>query len=151
MKKIGLPIVLSIVMLIALPLTAYADTQNSTSTSITTYSDGSYLVTKITRAISIAQTTTQTTGTKTTSCYTSDNKLAWDFSVTGTFRYNGTSATAISSSASDHIYNSDWSCASKSTSYSGASATASGVFKSVSALTKNVTATLTCSPSGALS
>jgi hypothetical protein len=150
MKKIGLSILLSIVMLIALPFTAYAVTPAAASTNTTTYSDGSYLVTTITKGVSL-DTTYQTTGTKTISYYTAGNTLAWNFSVTGTFRYNGTTATAISSSASNHIYDSTWTCASKTSSYSGASATASGTFKNVTLLTRNVSTTLTCSTNGTLS
>lgn len=160
MKKKAASILLSLVMLFALPMTAYAAIPDSASTSMITFSDGSYLITTVVSEKSnqlvssqklSTQTTYQTVGTKTISYYSANNTLAWDFSVTGTFRYNGTTATAISSSVSDNIYNSDWWCASKSSSYSGATATASGIFKSISLLTKNVTTALTCSPNGTLS
>jgi hypothetical protein len=149
MKRTVFSIILSIAMLIAFPMTTFAATPTATSTNVITYSDGSYLVTTITKAISA--TTYQTTGTKTVSYYTSGNTLAWNFSVKGTFKYTGSTVTAISASASDTIYDSTWSCTSKTASYSGASATASGTFKNVTLLTRTVSTTLTCSASGTLS
>lgn len=161
MKKKGIAVLLVFLMACVFSIPAFAVEPTSNYTITTKYSDGSYLLTKVvsgeaSRVTSTKETITsnityQKTGTKTISYYAANNTLEWNFSVTGTFQYNGSSATAISSYPSYTIYDTAWSCANKDSYVSGSTATADGTFKNVTLLTRNVSTSLTCSSNGALS
>lgn len=153
MKKL-ITIALSLAMFVILPATAYAAPSNASS-STTVFEDGSYIITTISeepspRGITFLQSSSKS-GTKTIRYYTAGNTLEWDFSVIGTFTYDGVTAIATAASASHNIYVSGWTCAGESASYSGNTAYASATFRYLSLLTKNTSTSLSCSPNGTLS
>lgn len=84
--------------------------------------DGSYIV------ITVESIDTRASGTKSGSksydCYTSQNELEWRAVLSGTFTYNGTSATCTSSSCNVTIYDTSWYEVSKTVTKSGNTASA---------------------------
>lgn len=128
------------------------ETQSLPSTVEITYlSDGSYLVTELVAADNAVMSTNTVSGSKKTTAYNSSGSALWSFTVSGTFRYTGSSATATSAYCSYIIYSSLWSLKTASAYCSGSQAIADGTFKGALVLTKNVTVTLTCSATGVLS
>lgn len=87
------------------------------------FDDGSYIV------ITVESISTRASGTKSgskTLKYTgSDGELEWKAVLSGTFTYNGTSATCTSSSCNVTIYASNWYEVSKTVTKSGNTASAS--------------------------
>lgn len=121
--------------------------------SVEFFSDGSYCVTTITCVGT--REALQKTAKKTKNYYDSDGEALFSLVVYGTFKYDGTSASCLSSSYTYEIYDSAWSLKSATASKSGATATASGTFvKKVLGITVNtitLTPTLTCDKNGTLS
>lgn len=124
--------------------------------SITYFEDGSYCVSTITEELNPLQPSYLTasfktkTGTKTSKYYNSDNVLCFTVKVTGTFTYNGSTAKATAASYSYSIGNTAWHFSSGKATYSGATATATCVFRHT-ILKRTLTSSLTCSPTGVLS
>lgn len=136
---------------VAAPLSAVETDSLSSSSEITYFSDGSYLVTELVVAdVSTLATNTVSGGKKITS-YNSSGSALWDFTVTGTFRYTGSSATATAASYSYTIYSSAWKLKTATAYCSGNQAIAEGTFKQLVLLTHYSTVTLTCSATGVLS
>ena len=122
-----------------------------TSTVVSYFADGSYLVTTITSNTQSNEFERSTkSGTKQQDYYNSSRELMWTFRVQGTFSYDGRSAKATFADYSYDIYNSAWSFDSASASYSGATATATGTFDFFG-VSIPASVSLTCSPKGALS
>lgn len=155
MKKLVAAVLTFAMVLFILPMSAFAVSPAETASSKVVFDDGSYMVTTISGLSTFGRTASlqasSKTGKKTVKYYSSGNTLEWDFSVTATFTYDGTTAKATSASASHNIYVSGWTCTFSNTSYASNTATASGTFKHSSLLTKNTSTTLRCSPSGELS
>ena len=108
-----------------LPSALAADAPEPSET-VTDFSDGSYLVTRITYdAMDPAREAGQKSGTKSHDYYNSAHQILWTFRVHGTFSYDGGSAEATGADYSYDIYDSAWSFNSGSAFYSGATATAS--------------------------
>lgn len=88
---------------------------------IITFEDGSYIL------ISVAEqgirATSSKSGTKTYTYYDSTGVMKWKAVLSGTFAYNGYSATCALSSCDVTIYDSDWYVVSKSAGKTGSSAT----------------------------
>lgn len=82
--------------------------------------------------------------------YYSGDELAWVYQLDAQFVYDDSTAKAISANDSYTIYDSNWSCASRNTRCSGATAYGYGYFKT-STGGHAATPTLTCSPSGTIS
>lgn len=133
----------------SVPVYAAEKPQETISHTVVYNSDGSYMVTVIQEELSLKRSS-GISGSKTTSYYSAGNKLEWQYTVRGSFTYNGSSATATSVSSSYNILVSGWNITKDSTSKSGDTVTASGTFK-LATLTKNVTVSLTCSKDGNLS
>ena len=154
MKKLVI-ITLVVAMLLVVPMSAYAVPANTSISRTIVFEDGSYIITTISEEPSprktVALLASKKTGTKTIEYYSAGNTLEWDFSVTGTFTYDGITATAVSASASHNIFVSGWSCTNKSAWYSSNTAYASATFKYGILLTSNASISLSCSPSGTLS
>ncbi len=153
MKKI-ISILLTMVIVVMLPITAFAseDTSSSNENSYTTYfDDGSYSVTTITE--SLARSTKS--GSKTTTVYNSSDEALWKVTVNGSFTYTGSSVTCTSASHSITIYNDDWYTYSQSSYKSGNKAIANVVMKrkflGIVVETKEANLTLTCDVNGNLS
>lgn len=95
-----------------------------------------------------------TTGSKVSTYYTETGTAVWKVTVTGSFTYNGTTASCTSSSCTVTILNSSWYQISKSSGRNGASATASATLGykmngvKVNEITRSVK--LTCDKNGNL-
>ena len=108
---------------------AFAVDLPETTTEVIRYEDGSYLTIELAVYDSIvARVTGTVSGRKVTSYRNSDNELLWDFTVHGTFKYDGTTATATDASYSYNIYNSAWKLKSAEAYCSGNQAIAEGKF-----------------------
>lgn len=166
MKKI-ISITLTIVVLFCLfcfnvSATTYeglSDNEIVISETTEYFEDGSSITTTITQYVNESTTlaTTKTiSGSKTRTVKNSDNEVLYKFKINGTFSVNiGVSATctAVSCSASDLA--SGWSLDSYTTSKSGNTASATGVFKHKVLFVTNVThetpVSLSCDANGVLS
>ena len=128
------------------------------ATIVETFEDGSYIETVIeeTTSTSSSRSTSSTiSGKKTTTYRNSDGSAVWSVTVTGTFTYNGSSATCTKSTVSATSYNSNWKISNTSASKSGASAQATATSKKYSngicIKTTTQSVSLTCSKNGTLS
>lgn len=153
MKHKLLTIITAAGLSLFMTVTVFAET--ATTTIETEYfPDGSYaVITTTIEPVSITTFATETTksASRTYTYYNQSNKAAWDFTLTGTFTYNGTTAKATKAETSYNIYVSGWKCIYKHGSVSGAVATGQGTFQYKSELTKNVSLSLKCSPTGIIS
>ena len=165
MKKI-LSILLASVILVSIfsfnvSATAYnSDANNEIIISETTeyFEDGSSITTTITQAVNQSQTraTKTISGSKTKTAKNSSGNVMYKFKVTGTFLVNegvSSTCTAVSCSASD--FASGWSLYSSTTSKSGNTANATGIFKykvlGITTKTQETSASLSCDKNGVLS
>lgn len=165
MKKL-LSIILTTVIFISLfsfntSATVYeetADKEITVSESTEYFADGSSVTTTITQFISQNQTraTKTVSGSKTQTAKNSSGDVLYKFKVTGTFSVNegiSSTCTAVSCSASDLA--SGWSLYSSSTSKSGNTASATGIFKykvlGITTQTQEMLSSLTCDANGVLS
>ncbi len=123
------------------------------TTEVVYYEDGSYSVVslEVLNAAFAGRSANTRVATKTDRYYNSDNELLWDFTLHGTFTYDGTTATAISASYSYNIYDSAWTLKSADAYCSGNQAIAEGKFNGGFLLNRSTSITLTCSPTGTLS
>lgn len=87
------------------------------------FEDGSYMTVEVISGRTRASQST--TGSKKYTYYNSDGISKWNAVLTGSFSYNGSSATCSSSSVDVTIFDSDWYVISKYASKSGNTATAS--------------------------
>lgn len=151
-----------IILLLAITLSFYcplpASAATSTDTTIVeTFEDGSYIETIIEEVVvpSTRSSTSTISGKKTSTYRNSSGTALWSISVTGTFTYNGSSASCTKSTVSTSSYSSNWKVSSSSASKSGATAKATATFKQykdgiyITSTTQSVT--LTCSKTGTLS
>ena len=118
------------------------------------YEDGSYILDELTiyepRNIDTYSTYSTKSATRTYTYYNSNKKKAWSFSVTGKFKYNGSTSSAIHSSVKEQIFINGWKCADKFATYSLATAKGSGTFKYLT-LSKKIVIGIKCSASGVIS
>ena len=128
------------------------------SSTKTVFEDGSYCITTITEVreslktiFSEAGTRATKTASKTRAYYNSSNQFLFSVTVTGTFSYNGSTATAINAEYSYSLTDSAWKFVSGSAGYSGNSATATCKFKQGTLYSRTLSVSLSCSPSGILS
>lgn len=148
-------IIALLVSIFAVP-TVYASeypTINANEENIVYLSDGSYIITVVTEEEnhpSCFSATQTKSGSKTSTVYSATGNTLYSLTVHGTFSYNGASATATNSSYTYSDESPLWSFSSASSYCSGATATASGIFKS-SIQSKTLSVSLTCSASGTLS
>ena len=133
------------------PINCFADEKTTVTKEY--LGDGIYV------EIIIEEYTTYATNTKTAkkteNFKNSSGSKICSLTVTGTFTYNGSSATCTASSVSAETYVSDWKVVSKSASKSGNTASATAIFSQYLnghlIQTKNPTITLTCSATGVVS
>ena len=156
MKKFML-LLLTISLVFYQPTTASAAVSTNT-TIVKVFEDGSYMETvieKTTTSLSARSTTSTVSGKKTNTYRNSEGSALWTLTVTGTFTYNGSSATCTKSTVSATSYNSNWRISSSSASKSGATAKATATAKKYSnricikSMTQSIS--LTCSKNGTLS
>lgn len=151
MKQI-LSLVLSIVLLFSMAGTVFA-TENSNTTEIVYLEDGSYLV--IETIQSMARSNDTTSGFKRITGVDTDGVTRWRAILTGSFTYDGTTATCTDSSVTTYVYASNWYEVSKTAGKSGNTATGSVTMgRTVLGITvakETYNMTLTCSANGTLS
>lgn len=145
-------IMLSVIaVLIAASVPAFAETQ-VISRETEHYPDGSYAVIETVvfenTAVPFAAASTKS-ASRTYTFHRADGKAAWDFTLTGTFTYNGTTAKATKAATSYKVYISGWTCT-KNSSVSGAVAKGTGKFTYKSGSTKTVSLCLKCSANGTI-
>ena len=146
----GLLLAAAIFSICTFPAMAYSEPE--ISTDIIFFEDGSYLVVTLREyQPAAARTIYGRTGSKSGEYYNSDGELCWDFTVHGTFEYDGTTATATDASYSYNIYNSVWKLKSAEAYCSGNQTIAEGKFNGGFLLNRSTSITLTCSPTGVLS
>lgn len=94
-------------------------------------------------------------GTKKITYKNSDGIVCWTATLTGTFRYTGSSSTCTDSAVSYTVYNSAWKITSATASKSGNTASADVTAKryviGIPVETLNRTITMTCSANGTIS
>lgn len=153
-KKSLLAGVLAFVMITALcavPAMA-ADLDANSNVDVVYYEDGSYLVREVITESALKSRGTQTkTGSCVTTYYNASDVAMWDITLTGTFSYNGSTATALSASYSYNIYSSAWAFKSANAYCQENKAIVDGVFVHAFFIPHDTTVTLTCSPTGVLS
>lgn len=154
MKKIILCFILIFFILPAINI-KHVNAIECSDTIIEFDDNNCYYETMLETYSSKARSSTIRSGKKTTSYKNSSGEILWSVSVTGTFTYNGNSATCTSSSVSTTCPNSSWKITSKSANKSGATAKATATAKRYNngsvIETKTKTVTLTCSATGTLS
>ena len=115
------------------------------------FEDGSSITTTVSQTLNTTQTraTKTISGNKTKTIRNSDGDILYKFKVMGTFSVNegvSSTCTAVSCSASD--FASGWSLYSSTTSKSGNTANATGIFKfkvlGITTITEETSVTLTC-------
>lgn len=147
-------IILALITLMAFPV--YASTEKEipiTTTEVEVFNDGSYAIIDTTveqSNISLLATTKTKSASRTYTYYSSNDTKEWDFTVKGTFSYDGSSAKATAVSTSYNIYVSGWKLSSRESSKSGATVSATGKFK-YSLMTKTTTIGMKCSNTGTIS
>ena len=119
------------------------------------FSDGSYIVTTIEEIASPLSATKTATAPKTSKYYNSKNELEWTVTVTGTFNYDGKTASCTKAVTSYKIYNDRWEVTDANASKKGAKAigdfTVKRYWLGIPTTTVNKTVTLTCSKDGKIS
>ena len=147
-KRLLFILVICMLLITAMPVYAADINGIDLDDEIVYYDDGSFAV------ISLQVDDGTRGGTKTASksykFYNSSNVPQWTFKVTGTFSYNGTSATATAVSTSHTISNNCWTYDHASKSKSGNTVTGQGYFKKV-AITHSEVITIKCSKTGVIS
>ena len=150
MKRI-LALLIALCLIATVPLTTSAT--SNTDDSVIYLDDGSYIV------VTVSSFDTRASGTKSGSksynCYTPQDELEWKAVLSGTFTYNGTSATCTSSSCNITVYDTSWYEVSKTATRSGNTAYATFTMgRKVLGITvskREYSLTLSCDANGILS
>ena len=154
MKKF-LCLMLSMVLLTFLPVLAFAGETDAAvrNVQIEYFEDGTYLVSEIITENNWTRATKS--ANKTSTCYSIDNEALWTVKLNAAFSYNGSTATCTAASTDYTIYDNNWDVVSATASKSGNRATGEFTVKKyllgIPIDTKEVTLTLTCSPTGTIS
>lgn len=153
MRKLTKFIACILLFTFVLPNVAQASAVKEQSEKIIYFDDGSYITVE-TSVIETRANSTRT-GKKTYTGKDSNGDEQWRAVLTGTFTYNGTTATCTSSSCSVTVVNDAWYVVSKSTSKSGSSAlgdlTMGRKFIGITVEKKTINMKLTCDKNGTLS
>lgn len=155
MKHKFIALLVIITVIAAMSATAFADT-GSTVKNIEKedFPDGSYAVIETvieeSSGISLFATEKSKSASRTYTYYSSNNKKEWDFTLNGTFSYDGTTAKATAASTSYNIYVSGWKCSNRKAWTTGATAKGSATFTYNSLMPKDVTLGLKCSANGTI-
>jgi len=144
-----------ITVIVAMSATAFADTSDTIRNVEKEYfPDGSYAIIETVIeeniGISLFATEKSKSANRTYTYYSSNDKKEWDFTVNGTFSYNGSTSKATAASSSYNIYVSGWKCSNKKAWTTGATAKGSATFTYKSLMPKDVALGLKCSASGTI-
>ena len=139
-----------LILTMAVPVSA---AETVVSEEITYFEDGSYLIT--TTVQSLSRATNTTTGFTRKTFVDAEGNTDWRAVLTGTYTYDGTTATCTGSTIDVYIYDNVYHTLSKSAGKSGASATGTfTIARTVIGITiaqDTYSMTLTCNPNGTLS
>lgn len=153
MKRIICVILAAVLLIAVLPFETFAIGREISGADVYYFDDGSYITVEI--ATIATRASGSVTGDKIYTYYAEDDSVSWKAILTGSFTYNGKSATCTASSCSVTINNSAWYTISKSASKSGdtakASVTMGKKLLGVTVAEVPVTITLTCDANGNLS
>lgn len=106
MKRI-LSIILAMIMLLPATSNVQATTiQKNTDYQVISVEDGGYIVIELDSATNLTRATT--TNTKSYTRYDEANDMLWKASLTGSYTYDGRTATCTSSSCTVTIYDNAW-------------------------------------------
>ena len=147
-KRLLFILVITMLLFTAIPVYAADINGIDPDDEIVYFDDGSYAVISL-QTDDISKGNTKT-ASKSYKYYNSSDVLQWTFKVTGTFSYNGTSATATAVSTSYTISNNSWTYDHATKSKSGNTVTGTGYFEN-SGITKTGTVTIKCSKNGVIS
>lgn len=151
MKRIASVFLALILVLSCVSFSVMADTNEN----VVYLDDGYYIVYTVVENRDMQLNSSDATRTKTGSAigrlYDRNDKLMASATVRGTFKYDGTSAEAVSSSYDYDIYASGWSLESGTSYCEGDTAFADVTFAKFLARDMRLIVTLTCSPTGVLS
>ena len=154
MKRIAVLLLTVTMALLLLPANAYAASifQETQGVKVQRFTDGSYLM--ITTQTIETYASGTTTGTDTYTYYSANNEIVWKAVLTGTFTYNGTTATCTASSCDVTVYNNNCYVISKSASKSANTATGAVTigykFLGVTVKKETYDLSLSCDPNGNL-
>ena len=152
MKRIAVLLLTVTMVLLLLPANAYAasDLQETQVTEVQRFTDGSYLVITVQTIETYASGTK--TGTATCTYYSTSDEILWVAVLTGTFTYNGTTATCTASSCNVTVYKNNWYVISKSASKNANAATGTVTmgckFLGVTIMQETYDLSLSCDPNG---
>lgn len=153
MKKFLCLLMLSVILINMIPIYAFASSSPQTDGEVIYLDDGSYIVVELSQENALARTTAQKSRSYT--YYSSKDEALWKAVLTGTFTYNGSTATCTSSICDVTIYDDAWYVVSNYASKSGASATAEVAmgknFLGITVDKETISISLTCSPTGSFS
>ncbi len=142
-------LVLACLLLVGSMVPAFA-AEPSADSEVIYFEDGSYLVRRVFTAPATRASNT-TSGTVCESYYSATDVLLFEVFLTGTFTYDGITATATQASYDYTIYNTAWSFKSGRAYCSGDQAIAEVKFTGGIFITRTAKVVLTCSPDGKLS
>ncbi len=150
MKKI-ISIFLALVTLVLMIPAAQASVQTSTSDLDIIYlEDGGYIMVELNTNSDTARATVSKS--KVATRYSDDDEMQWQIRLSGSFTYNGTTASCTSSSCTVTIYNNAWYMDSKTAWASGNTAYATvemgRKLLGVTVKRETVDLTLTCDKNG---
>lgn len=152
MKRLFCVVLTLLVLICLLPRQTLAAEISAAGKSVVYFEDGSYIVTTAEEISTRASGTKSLTKART--YYGSDDEIKWEIILTGTFTYNGTSATCTSSSCSVDVYANNWYVVSKSAKKSGNEAsctvTMGQTFLGITISKPVHTLTITCDKDGNL-
>lgn len=139
----------------------YASSNNATLVEIEYLDDGYYIETYIEDSgfdidiqpmnSIITSSVNFITKTKTGYFKNASNENVWSFSITGSFRYDGTTATCTYRMHNAESYNKDWTITSCTSTKLGNSATATAVASYLKTYSYTRMISISCSPTGVIS
>ncbi len=153
MRKVLSFILCAILMFSVMGISAASAKTETLQTEKIVFSDGSYCITTI-EELSVNENSrgqATKTGTKTNYYYNGNDELQFYVVVQGTFKYDGTTATATDSHCGYSIINTEWSFVTGRSSAAANRAMASCTFYEPFYGNKTLSVALYCSPTGVLS
>lgn len=145
-----------IILILPFCINATAISSPSSLSYVEYFDDGSYITITISESSPFPIRSENTkTGSKTTTYTGTDGIVKWESKLTGTFSYNGTSATCTSSNITYSIKDSSWDIISAIPSRENNKAIGDIIVKQyllgIPVNTYNYTIVISCSPTGVLS
>lgn len=151
MRKLSASFLTAMLILTIFPICNVYASESVSQLEIIYYDDGSYLEIVI-EDVPTSRASTTKTKSKSYIYHKSDDTSAWKLTATGTFTYNGSSASCTESNCTVAIYDSKWSVLSKSATKSKNVAYGTAVMENkilaTSASCKTYKIALTCDANG---